>query len=270
MDLEVVAQRCQSNTNDEIVVKTYRNFIVLSKAWRQQQTASSSTTPCPPPPWYHRVKFTLFKYSEAELAKRRRQQQRQQQQQQQKTKKKRTTTKHRVMRSSSSSSSSNNIMRGIYRQHCNVAGLRALTFIPLAIDLLAGWLGLTSDDLFLTVDNMIATGKLPCTIDNKAQFIQANDDMVAIYHQLERFPSLIIKPFEKKKKKNKENQHHLKLSTTTPSSSRRQQLQQQRGPAVLLYGSGSIVVSGIKCMTELDQTHDILRSCLTRYQQHQS
>ena len=207
----------------QIVIKTYPNFIVLSKTCRSKKRPrfQNNVKHQHPPCWYKTVKYTLFKYSQQYKP-----------------------TAAKTKRRASSS---------YYRQHCNISGLTSFSDIVPALNLLAQWLQLTTEDLFLQVDNLIATTKLPLPI-RKLEFLQKNPDVKAFF-QLERFPSIILKP-----------------NTPTPSdydsvliSSSRRRRRKKAGLAILLYSSGSAVISGAKSVSCLQEACTFLSKCYVKY-----
>ena len=220
---------------DQVQWKRYPNFIVM---WSTDAATLNK-----------RVKYTLFKYSDAIS--------------------KRTDAYY-------------------YRQHCNVCGLKGFADIVPALDILATWLALPVEDLFLQVDNLIATAKLPSTVC-KLDFVRANPHVKTLF-QLERFPSIILKPNIRPQPQNgmlaslvetavaafKVTEDKERGSRSTGHSlSKRQQGQRRRrqrksaGIAILLYASGSTVISGAKTVGELTDCCQFLAQCFAAYQMYQ-
>ena len=220
---------------DQVQWKRYPNFIVM---WSTDAATLNK-----------RVKYTLFKYSD-DISKR-------------------TDAYY-------------------YRQHCNVCGLKGFADIVPALDILATWLALPVEDLFLQVDNLIATAKLPSTVC-KLDFVRANPHVKTLF-QLERFPSIILKPNIRPQPQNgmlaslvetavaafKVTEDKERGSRSTGNSlSKRQQGQRRRrqrksaGIAILLYASGSTVISGAKTVGELTDCCQFLAQCFVAYQMYQ-
>ena len=157
--------------------------------------------------------------------------------------------------------------RYYYRQHCNICGIRSFSQIVTTLHILAEWLQLPVDDLFLQVDNLIATTKLPSPI-NKLNFVRINQSQVNMHHQFERFPAIIVKP----RLKSVRQRLLLAASSTKYCIKGRGPKRQKRkgaGVAALLYASGSIVITGAKSENEVDECCDVLASCFARYLKQQ-
>ena len=224
----------------EIVIKAYPNFIVLSKMCRSKKVKRSKwSTPQNlkhhPPCWYQTVKYTLFKYS-----------------QQYDT----AVTKAKQSAFQSQQKQPTSVPYHYYRQHCNISGLKSFSDIVPALNLLAQCLQLETEDLFLQVDNLIATTKLPSPI-SKLDFLKKNPQVKAFF-QLERFPSIILKPNFSQKQSTSET------SSLSPCNRRRRK---KAGLAILLYSSGSAVISGAKSVSCLEDACTFLSHCFVRYKE---
>ena len=245
--LESVVDYCQNQqqlldgADTQIVIKTYPNFIVLSKMCRSKKVKRSKwSTPQNlkhhPPCWYQTVKYTLFKYS-----------------QQYDT----AVTKAKQSAFQSQQKQPTSVPYHYYRQHCNISGLKSFSDIVPALNLLAQCLQLETEDLFLQVDNLIATTKLPSPI-SKLDFLKKNPQVKAFF-QLERFPSIILKPnFSQKQSTTSET------SSLSPCNRRRRK---KAGLAILLYSSGSAVISGAKSVSCLEDACTFLSHCFVRYKE---
>ena len=215
----------------EISIKTYPNFIVLSKMCRSKKVKRSKWSrpqndKYHPPCWYKSVKYTLFKYSQ----------------------------QNKTVASSLKQSAA---VPCYYRQHCNISGLKSFSDIVPALNLLAQLLQLEKEDLLLQVDNLIATTKLPTPI-RKLEFLQKNSEVKAFF-QLERFPSIILKP------NCGQNLTLVSSSSSLARSSSSQRRRKKAGLAILLYSSGSAVISGAKSVSCLEDACTFLSKCYVKY-----
>ena len=113
--------------------------------------------------------------------------------------------------------------------HCNIAGLLSLKHIDPALKLLAKVIDLDVDKLKCKIDNLTSTVKLNPI--NKSEFMKANKN---IFQQFERFPSLFLKATS--------------------------------GAVILVYSSGSCVISGCKTIDEIDNSYSYLKECFVNYQ----
>lgn len=119
-----------------------------------------------------------------------------------------------------------------YAQHVNCAGIRHADAIPLCIDVLASIVSLDPQRLPFTLDNYIATSKLPTPLD-KSKFLLANVEHS--FENFEVFPALLLK---------------------RPSS-----------PVVtLVYGSGSCVYTGASTVEQLIEAQNFITQCFVNYQ----
>ena len=266
VSLEAVIRRCDTVINKEGVPavvrwKRYPNFIVLSSAAAATHMDSSKTTKSAKTKTTTRpqqVKYTLFKYSD--------------------TMAKDTPHQAKAMMTSDSPAADATAATAAagyyYRQHCNVCGLKAFSDIVPALDRLAQWLALPVDDLFLQVDNLIATAPLPSAVD-KLVFVKANPHVKA-HFQLERFPSIILKPDIRPRPPNGMLANLVQAATSAfkhpkgPQTFKRQRRKRKSaGIAILLYASGSTVISGAKTVAELTDCCQFLGRCFAAYQTYQ-
>ena len=113
--------------------------------------------------------------------------------------------------------------------HCNIAGLTSLNHINPALSVLAKIIDLDVNKLKCKIDNLTSTVKLIPI--NKREFMKANKN---IFQQFERFPSLFLKS--------------------------------ESGAVILVYSSGSCVISGCKSIEEIDNSYSYLKRCFANYQ----
>lgn len=117
-----------------------------------------------------------------------------------------------------------------FSHHVNVAGIRTLKSIRPALAVLAELLQIRTSILRHTVDNIQASTKLPTSI-NKEVFIRANPKS---FQQLERFPAIFLRS-------------------------------KSKSVVILVYGSGSCILSGARNIEQLEEGYRFLQSCFANY-----
>ena len=119
--------------------------------------------------------------------------------------------------------------RNSQSQHCNVCGITDTDHVLECVKLLAKVIQLEHSLLSHTIDNLCATTRLPTRI-NKLRFVQVSP---RAFHQFERFPAIFLRSRSK--------------------------------VVILVYGSGAVVFSGARHISQIDEAFDYLKSCYATY-----
>ena len=114
-------------------------------------------------------------------------------------------------------------------QHCNICGITDPEHVLQCVKLLSKVIQLDQSELSHTIDNFCATTKLPTKI-NKIRFVHINP---CAFQQFERFPAIFLRSRSK--------------------------------VVILIYASGSVVFSGARTTTQIDEAFDYLKSCYAKY-----
>ena len=119
--------------------------------------------------------------------------------------------------------------RNSQSQHCNICGITDPEHVLECVKLLAKVIQLEHSLLSHTIDNLCATTRLPTRI-NKLRFVQVSP---RAFHQFERFPAIFLRSRSK--------------------------------VVILVYGSGAVVFSGARHISQIDEAFDYLKSCYATY-----